>query len=176
MLGSCSAAIATPGWPGVTVTYHSSLTEPEQSVRVAEGRSRRRIRARRRHDRAPQRGSDPSQPCHGPIVRKRGNSAGKKACRNRASEARTLAPRLAMRLAAGRTTAPVREVVERAVPVTPTDAHGWVTVLGDLARQLADPDSRTSREHWQHRRILAALADVTAALDRAHPGGIGRQH
>jgi hypothetical protein len=100
-----------------------------------------------------------------------------KNCRNRASEARTTAPRLAMQLSAGRlATAPVREVVERTVtePVVPGDAHGWVTALGELARQLADPATKTSREHWQHRRILTALAQATAALDRAHPGGLGR--
>ena len=98
-----------------------------------------------------------------------------KNCRNRASEARTLAPRLAMQIAAGHlATAPVREVVERTVPVTPTDAHGWVAVLGALTRQLGDPASQISREHWQHRRILAALTQATVALDRAHPGGLGR--
>jgi hypothetical protein len=50
-----------------------------------------------------------------------------KNCRNRASEARTTAPRLAMQLAAGRLGAgPVREVVERTVtvPLIPADAHG----------------------------------------------------
>jgi hypothetical protein len=100
-----------------------------------------------------------------------------KNCRNRASEARTTAPRLALQLSAGRlATGPVREVVERTViqPLTPTDAHGWTAALTELARQLADPASKVSREHWQHRRILTALADVTAALDRAHPGGLGR--
>lgn len=102
-----------------------------------------------------------------------------KNCRNRASEARTTAPRLALQLAAGRlATGPVREVVERTVtitePLTPADAHAWVAILGELARQLADPATKTSREHWQHRRILAALADATAALGRAHPGGLGR--
>jgi hypothetical protein len=81
-----------------------------------------------------------------------------KNCRNRASEARTIAPRLAIQIAAGHlATAPVREVVERTVPVTPTDAHGWSAVLGELARQLADPATQASREHWHHRRILAAL-------------------
>ncbi len=98
-----------------------------------------------------------------------------KNCRNRASEARTLAPRLALKIAAGRlATEPVREVVERTAPVNPTDAHGWAAVLGELARQLTDPTSRTSREHWQHRRILTALTEATAALDHAHPGGIDR--
>jgi len=98
-----------------------------------------------------------------------------KNCRNRASEARTLAPRLALKFAAGRVaTQPVREVVERTVTVNPTDAHGWATVLGELARQLADPTSQTSREHWQHRRILTALTQAADALNRAHPGGIDR--
>ena len=102
-----------------------------------------------------------------------------KNCRNRASEARTTAPRLALQLAAGRlATGPVREVVERTVtitePLTPADAHGWVAALGELARQLADPATKTSREHWQHRRILAALADATATLHRDHPDGISR--
>jgi hypothetical protein len=73
-------------------------------------------------------------------------------------------------------TGPVREVVERTVtqPLTPADAHGWTAALAELARQLADPASKVSREHWQHRRILTALADATTALDRAHPGGLGR--
>ncbi len=98
-----------------------------------------------------------------------------KNCRNRASEARTLAPRLALKLAAGRlATQPVREVVERTATVNPADAQGWAAVLGELARQLADPASKTSREHWQHRRILTALTQATAALNRAHPGGIDR--
>lgn len=98
-----------------------------------------------------------------------------KNCRNRASEARTLAPRLALKLAAGRlTTEPVREVVQRTTTVNPTDAHGWATVLGELTRQLADPTSQTSREHWQHRRIMTALTQATTALDHAHPGGIDR--
>lgn len=100
-----------------------------------------------------------------------------KNCRNRASEARTSAPRLALQLAAGRiATGPVREIVERTVtqPLTPANAHDWVTALIELARQLADPASKVSREHWQHRRILTALAEATAALDRAHPGGLGR--
>ncbi len=100
-----------------------------------------------------------------------------KNCRNRASEARTTAPRLALQLAAGRlATGPVREVVERTVtqPLTPADAHGWTAALTELTRQLADPASKVAREHWQHRRILTALIDATAALDCAHPGGLGR--
>lgn len=100
-----------------------------------------------------------------------------KTCRNRASEARTSAPRLALQLAAGRiATGPVREIVERTViqPHTPSNAHDWVIALTELGRQLADPASKVSREHWQHRRILTALAEATAALDRAHPGGLGR--
>lgn len=100
-----------------------------------------------------------------------------KNCRNRASEARTAAPRLALQLAAGHlAAAPVREVVERTVtePLIPADARAWVAALGELARQLGDPASKTSREHWQHRRILTALAEATAALDRAHPGGLDR--
>jgi hypothetical protein len=100
-----------------------------------------------------------------------------KSCRNRASELRTAAPRLARQLAAGRlATGPVREVVERTVTelLIPVDAHGWTTALTELTRQLSDPCSKTSREHWQHRRILAALAEATAALDRAHSGGLRR--
>jgi hypothetical protein len=81
-----------------------------------------------------------------------------KNCRNHASEVRTTAPRLAA--------APMREVVERTVPVIPTDANGWTAVLGELARQLADPATRTSREHWQHRHILAALTQAKPGRNR----------
>lgn len=58
--------------------------------------------------------------------------------------------------------------------VNPTGAHGWASVLGELTRQLTDPASETSREHWQHRRILTALTQATVAIDRARPGGIDR--
>jgi hypothetical protein len=102
-----------------------------------------------------------------------------KSCRNRASELRTAVPRLALQLAAGRVAAgPVREVVERTVsltePLIPVDAHGWAAALTELARQLGDPGSKTAREHWQHRRLLTALTEAVTALDRAHPGGLGR--
>jgi hypothetical protein len=47
-------------------------------------------------------------------------------------------------------------------------------MLAELTGQLADPATATGREHWQHRRILQALADATEALHRAHPGGLHR--
>ena len=85
-------------------------------------------------------------------------------------------PRLARQLAAGRlATGPVREVVERTVTelLIPVDAHGWTTALTELTRQLSDPCSKTSREHWQHRRILAALAEATAAMAAPTPAVCG---
>ena len=109
-----------------------------------------------------------------------------KSCRNRASELRTIAPRLSRDLAAGRvTTGPVREIVERTVTITdtapprtvvvqraPGNSKQWQEELRSLAVQLLDPRSNTAREHWQHNRLLTALQDVLAALNHAHPGGL----
>ena len=112
-----------------------------------------------------------------------------KSCRNRASELRTVAPKLSWDMAAGRVaTGPVREIVERTVTTTldtapprplavqyaPGNAKEWQRELRLLAIQLLDPRTNTAREHWEHSRLLAALQDVLAALNHAHPGGLAR--
>jgi hypothetical protein len=78
-------------------------------------------------------------------------------------------------------------VIERKAPVTdwavavrssstssaPTDARGWVTLLTELAGQLADSNSVVAAQHFNHARIAQALQRAWDALDAAHPGGLG---
>jgi hypothetical protein len=67
----------------------------------------------------------------------------------------------------------VRETV---VEVGPSEANArqWIQLLDMLAEQLHDDTSPVAREHWQHRKVLAALHRAAGALDVAHPGGLDR--
>lgn len=104
-----------------------------------------------------------------------------KSCRNRAWEVRSAERRLGRTLTAGAGTVattgePVREVVTRVVREhprgvrTPTAAAEWTRHLEELARQLRA--EQLGREHWNHGRLFAAVTEVLAALDEAHPGGL----
>lgn len=100
------------------------------------------------------------------------------ACRQRAWSVRRAAEQLGTLDGAGpQVVTEVRErVVERPKPVTvlrdPSTPREWVTVLDALAEQLRTPTSATAAQHWQHRRVEAALTAAWQALDAAHPGGL----
>lgn len=55
----------------------------------------------------------------------------------------------------------------------PTDARGWVTLLTELAGQLADANSPVAAQHFNHARLEQALRRAYEALNAAHPGGLG---
>jgi hypothetical protein len=67
----------------------------------------------------------------------------------------------------------LRETVREVVPPE-ASSRDWLMLLGVLAEQLEDSTTALTREHWQHVKIFAALRRVAAALDAAHPGGLGR--
>jgi len=113
-----------------------------------------------------------------------------KNCRNRASELRTAEARIGRQLAAGQLrTEPVREVIERtterviertrtryaALPAAaqpaPATAREWAAQLHQLAADLRAPGP-LQRRHFDHRHLHHALADVLAALNDVHPGGL----
>lgn len=120
------------------------------------------------------------------------------ACRQRAWALRTAGEQLA---AGDPRPSVVREVVERttervvervtvkpvpvaglaspatpapSVPAAPTDARGWVALLGQLEQQLLDERSPIAGAHWNHRKVFDALVRASTALGRAHPGGLDR--
>jgi hypothetical protein len=73
---------------------------------------------------------------------------------------------------AGLTPAPATSVPP--APEVPTDARGWVALLGQLERQLLDDGSPIAGAHWNHRKLFDAVVRVSTALGRAHPGGLDR--
>lgn len=67
----------------------------------------------------------------------------------------------------------LRETVCQVVPPGAT-AREWLHLLGELTLQLGDPGTKLAREHWHHAKLLGGLQRAAAALDVAHPGGMGR--
>ncbi len=61
---------------------------------------------------------------------------------------------------------------DAAVGAVPTDARGWVRILGQLRAQLADPNSELASRPWEHLRLYDGLGDALTALDEATPGGL----
>jgi hypothetical protein len=102
-------------------------------------------------------------------------------CRQRAWSVRRAAEQLGTLDGAGpQVVTEVRErVVERPVSVPvlrePTTPREWVDLLQVLAEQLDEPTSALAAQHWQHRRVEAALMAAWQALDVAHPGGLARR-
>lgn len=103
------------------------------------------------------------------------------ACRQRAWSVRRAAEQLGTLDGAGpQVVTEIRErVVERPTPVVvlreASTSREWVDLLDVLAEQLNEPTSTVAAQHWQHRRVEAALTAVWQALDAAHPGGLARR-
>lgn len=67
----------------------------------------------------------------------------------------------------------LRETVCEVVPPGAT-VRDWLHLLGVLTNALEDPATKLAREHWHHAKLLGGLQRAAAALDLAHPGGMGR--
>lgn len=64
--------------------------------------------------------------------------------------------------------------IEPPAPRTPQSPREWADIVHALADQLADTSTDLHRQHWHHQQLYNALNRAVAALDDAHPGGVGQ--